>query len=169
MLSRLPWTPKPETKRKRWEAARKAKRRKLPKDRRDYLAGLVAAIIRKGLEKGEASKFWFEAKARHGIRARLCLQGWPWGEADEAAEDVVDLALRLVGAKRPSWQEGQPEYTQYGVSFIERTRCVRCGGKLPQGHRKFCSQRCFTAHHNHLARRRAEELIAILGEAGDEA
>lgn len=124
------------------KARRKRKQkaaRKLKREHRRRLIDGVAEI----LKQGEPTKFAFEAFCRHDLRSGLCLAGWPWADADTAAADVVQAALRLIGAYRPSWQQGQPEYVQFGVSFIERTRCVTCHGKLPEGHRLYCSSTCF--------------------------
>lgn len=151
MLSRLPWTPAPE-------AATKPKLRRINKDRRKHLMEKVAAI----LKAGDPTPFAFEATCRHALRSRLCLAGWGWADADAVANDIVQVALLRIGAKRPSWAEGQPEYAQNGAGAqIERTRCIRCRSKLPEGHHKFCSDLCAGAHHSHLDRiRGAEEVVA---------
>src|SRR3546814_17904097 len=66
--------------------------------------------------------------------------------ADLLAAAIVEDALRKVGAQRPTWQQGQPEWTQEGVIYIQRTRCIRCRWKLPPGHRNSCSQLCAQGH-----------------------
>lgn len=104
-----------------------------------------------------------------GIRSGLILQGgWRWRDADAAARDVVRSALRRIGARRPSWQQGQPEFTQFAVLY-ERTRCVRCGWKLPEGHRRFCSRRCSGAHFTALYEAQRQAELAILDERSDAA
>ncbi|WP_146619996.1 hypothetical protein [Acuticoccus sediminis] len=108
----------------------------------------VANIIRAGMEAGAPSRFAFEASCRHGIRSGLCEDGWPWHDADLAAGDVVSRALAMTGATRPTWKEGQPEWTQDGALPIERERCIRCAKPLPEGHWKFCSVVCKDAHRN---------------------
>lgn len=134
MLARTPWTPKPEP---------KAKLRRINKDRRRHLVETVAAI----LKRGEPTVFAFEAACRHGLRSRLCLQGWKWAEADALAAEIVATALNRIGARRPTWEEGQPEFAQNGAgALIERTRCIRCHKPLPENHRKFCGHTCATAH-----------------------
>jgi hypothetical protein len=79
------------------------------------------------------------------------------------AAGIVDAAFKRIGARRPSWQQGQPEWAQEGFSPISRTRCVRCGTKLPEGHWKFCSQLCGQAHFDNQSRIQA----AAEGEAYD--
>ncbi len=139
MLSRLPWTPAPEAKPKPL--------RRINRDRRRHLVDTIAAILR----SGDPTPFAFEASCRHGLRAALCLHGWRWQEADAMAAEIVTLALRIIGARRPTWAEGQPEFVQNGAgTLIERTRCIRCHDRLPQGHHKFCGQLCATAHHLRL-------------------
>lgn len=132
--------------------------RKLARDYRRRLIDGAAVILR----KGDPTPFAFEAFVRNGLRAGLCLRGWKWADADGAAAEVVSAALRQIGAVRPTWQQGQPEWTQDGVVLWQRTRCIRCGWKLPPENRKFCGPVCFAAHHNALARRyRADEIAAL--------
>ena len=135
MLARVPWTPPVK--------AAPTKPKRLNKDRRRHLVENVAAIIRYGIENGQPSRFWCEGFCRADLRAHLCLAGWSWADADAAAAEVVTAALNQAGARRPSWKEGQPEHTQEGFAPIERTRCATCSGKLPEGHRLFCSPTCF--------------------------
>ncbi|RIK96976.1 MAG: hypothetical protein DCC74_08975 [Proteobacteria bacterium] len=148
MLARTPWTPR---------AAEKATRRRLNKDRRRHLVATVANI----LEAGEPTKFAFEASCRHGIRSSLCAQGWRWQEADAIAADIVATALRSIGTQRPTWQQGQPEWTQEGFAPVLRTRCAHCGRQLPEidgTNRIYCSEVCSSVRRSRLtAIRRANE------------
>lgn len=131
-------------------ARRESAPRKLNQARRNHLIDKTAKI----LNTGEASKFEFEASCRHGIRSSLCLQGWSWTDADLIATEIVAAALNRIGAERPTWAEGQPEYTQNGGgALIERTRCIRCHTQLPEGHYKFCSKLCGQSHREVLIRR----------------
>ena len=122
------------------------KPRQLNKDRHEQLVDRIAGI----LKTGTSSQFEFEAASRHGIRASLCIEGWKWSDADAAAAAVVSAALHRFGAVRPSWHQGQPEWTQDGFAPIERTRCLNCGGRFSleesQRQRKlYCSRSCATA------------------------
>ena len=139
MLVRLPWT-----------APVKAPEqpRRLNKDRRRHLVNLIAAI----LKAGDPTPFAFEATCRNGLRTRFCLAGWDWAKADSVATDIVLRALMQIGAQRPTWDEGQPEYSQQGAgALIERTRCIRCHSRLEGIQRKFCSDLCGAAHYKHVA------------------
>lgn len=155
MLARVPWTPPVKA---------KPKPRRMNADRR---RGIVERTVRI-LKEGDPTRFAFEAVCRHAIRSKLCLEGWKWQEADAVAVEIVATALRQIGARRPSWAEGQPEFLQLGAGAqIERTRCVRCRKPLPEDHRKFCSTLCANAHHMHLAAvREAEEADAYDRVAG---
>ncbi len=62
------------------------------------------------------------------------------------ARELLDNAFRVVRANRPAWNEGQLEWTIHAGTLIERTRCVRCRKDLPEGHHKFCSSLCVSAH-----------------------
>jgi hypothetical protein len=149
MLSRLPWTPAPET-----AAKPKPKLRRINRDRHRHLVETVANILR----HGDPTKFALEAYSRHALRSGLCLKGWGWQEADAIAAEIVAAALNRIGARRPTWMEGQPEWTQDGVIVFERTRCIQCGWKLPEGHRKFCGPLCHAAFH--AARSRDDDRMA---------
>ena len=150
MLARLPWTQ---------PAPVRAKPKKLHRDRRQHLVRVVATI----LAMGEPTKFTFEATCRHVVRSRLCLAGWRWADADDTAAGIVSDALRRLGAQRPSWKEGQPEWTQDGFSPTPRIWCVRCRTRLPEGHWKFCGHLCAQAHFDNQARIQA----SAEGEAYD--
>lgn len=131
----------------------KPRPRLLQKDRRRHLIETAAEI----LCIGRPTHFAFEGATRHGLRSSLCLQGWPWLDADAAAKDVVDAALRQIGAVRPTWQQGQFNYTD--DSAIEHTRCANedCGKPVAMGEngrwRKYCSSECLGRHHAKMADR----------------
>ncbi|MBL3568872.1 hypothetical protein BV509_09130 [Rhodovulum sulfidophilum] len=134
---------------------RDARRGKMAAVRVDRLTDAMAAQMRAAFTEGHAaSLFAFEGPFRHAIRSGLCLQGWKWAAADEMAAAMVAEALRKAGAKRPSWNEGQPEWTIESGTLIERTRCQRCHKPLPEDHHKFCSDLCRTSHHAALWRLR---------------
>lgn len=104
----------------------------------------------------------------HGIRSALLLRGgWRWPDADAAARLAVHDALRTVGAKRPSWREASTPHFAQNDSFtlFERTRCRRCGGRLPDECRTFCSRRCLDAYHATLHRVEAAAMAAMEAEA----
>ncbi|WP_058634401.1 hypothetical protein [Aureimonas ureilytica] len=138
----------------------------------DRFASLVAgmAIV---LQTGTSSLFQFEGACRYGLRRVLVLQDWSWRDADMAAAAVVSVALMQIGAERPTWHEGQPEWA--GTQAVDRTYCARCGKPLEEGRRKFCSKLCSNAdnkergakfglqvslaeYHATLAERRAQRL-----------
>lgn len=103
----------------------------------------AAARVMDVLRDWRSTPFEHEGSARAGIRASLCLQGHDWQIADNEAAALVDEALRLLGAKRPSWLEGQRQYT------IPVENCQNCGGPLDAddmaNHRRFCSPECTAA------------------------
>ena len=139
--------------------------RTLGKARHDRLVQWTADLLRRGI----SSKFEYEAACRTGLRKGLCLEGWKWLDADTAAAVVVLTALNQIGAVRPTWYEGQPEYTQPGYAPVERVQCERCGTRIPDGRFersdpsqvKFCSTLCREAAK--MARRR--QSIKLMGEA----
>jgi hypothetical protein len=134
--------------------------RQLKQKRFDNIVAGLAPI----LKDGRPTVFANEAACRHGVRRTLCLQGWKWGDADSAADAVVALALRQVGAERPTWLQGQPGYTEEGFSPIERTRCARCFCRLPALHERrgqhqvYCSDVCRTSAAEQRARETGERV-----------
>lgn len=146
----------------RWSiGVRKMAPRKLSRDKQREIREKITDIVR----KAEPTPFSAEGPCRAGIRSSLCLQGWAWGAADMIAADIVAAALSSVGARRPSWLEGQPEYTQPGALPIQRDNCVRCRKPLPEGHWRFCSHECNTAYHGAKRWERAKEEIGIKYQA----
>lgn len=134
------------------------RRRQLGSGAFKRLVEFVAGI----LGEGRPTLFAFEGGCRHGVRSSLCLQGWKWEDADLAAASVLTTAIALTGAERPTWLQGQPEYTQDGHSPIERTRCMNCGGNLPPpengNERKYCSDICRVVYINRIARLSGERV-----------
>lgn len=154
----------------RWEKAHAVpkagpKSRKLTKDRSRSIREKIVPIMR----AVEPTPFAAEGPCRAGIRSSLCLQGWSWQEADDAAALVVAAALHVVGARRPTWYEGQPEWTQPGALPIERERCAFCRGRLPEGHWRFCCRECGQHFHKKRACERIGAERLIRGQAREAA
>jgi len=139
--------------RKQARKERDAQRGRLGPGRADALVRQLAAAIQLAFEAGAtATLFGLEGPLRHAIRSDLCLQGWSWTEADSMARDMLEQAFRAARASRPAWNEGQKEWTLDGGTLIGHTRCIRCCKPLPEGHFKYCSHLCTSAHHNAIAR-----------------
>jgi hypothetical protein len=117
---------------------------------------LVPAVM-KILGEGQPTRFAFEGSCRAGLRAGFCLDGLPWAKSDARAAAIVGEALRRLGAPRPSWQQGQPEWTQEGFAPIERFYCKSCARPIPEERRgrgaKFCSAFCCRVEHQRQRQR----------------
>jgi hypothetical protein len=91
------------------------------------------------------SPFENEGTCRSGIRSALCLNGHGWHRADQEAAAIVAEGLRLLGATRPSWDQGQKEYV------VPRENCSWCGVDIPDEflhgrfNVRFCSDVCAKA------------------------
>lgn len=134
----------------RLSAAKPQRARKLAQPRRAAIRDAIAAMMR----TAEPTAFALEAPCRHGLRVGLIMDGWSWGAADAEAALIVLAALDMAGARRPTWQAGQPEFCQPGViPPPPRTTCARCGRPLELLQRRFCSKVCKTAARNDRARR----------------
>ncbi|MDP5306391.1 hypothetical protein [Paracoccus spongiarum] len=141
--------------RKERRRERDAMRGKLGETRHRALVDRLAKTIRTEREAGRiATLFNLEGPLRHAIRSKLCLQGWRWSDADAMARDLLDATFIRLGANRPSWNEGQPEWLIDGGGLIGRLVCARrgCDRPLPEGHRKFCGKLCRDAHHTSIER-----------------
>jgi len=146
---------------------RDASRGLLARMRREDLAARLARWTREALADGRiVTPLNREALYRRIIRSTLCLQGWRWNAADASAMAVVQISLELVQARRPPWNEGQPEYVIAAGTLIERTRCANCHGKLPEGRPKFCSAHCRNAYNLRLMRRRQADDERVITLAG---
>lgn len=143
--------------------AKEARRGRLGPARFDAFVSELAGVMRLAFDAGTTgSLFGLEGALRHAIRSELCLYGWRWHDADAMARDLMDGAFWAVRARRPTWNEGQPEWTVEAGTLIERTRCARCGAPLPEGHHKFCSSLCARAHQNYRYRiNRTSEAAAV--------
>ena len=132
-------------------------RHKLNKDKQKHIRERIADMMR----EAEPTPFVMEGPCRAGIRSSLCLQGWPWVQADQVAAQIVTAALNSIGARRPNWYEGQPEWTQPGAVPLEYDRCRRCHGPIPDNRRMFCCYECKQWFHAERGRQaRSEEIRA---------
>jgi hypothetical protein len=113
------------------------------------------------MRRAEPTPLSAEGPVRAGVRVALCLAGWRWPEADAEAELLTRAALQIVGAKRPSWKEGQPRWTEDGALPIGRTHCKRCARPLPEGQLKFCGPVCAKADRVYADSRYDKEAKAI--------
>jgi hypothetical protein len=133
--------------------------------RKTTIAGDIATVIRLAFLAGDiACLFGLEGPLRASLRADLCLRGWRWIDADQAARDIMAGAHRIAGAERPDWQEGQPEWVIREGVLIERTRCIKCHKPLPEENYKFCSRLCGDAHQHRMAelRKGSEDTILTI-------
>lgn len=105
----------------------------------------VVSQIAEQMKTWRKSPFEHEGPMRAGLRAGLCLSGTGWTLSDLAAADIVEEALRSIGAHRPTFEQGQPEYVH------ELTYCAHCSRPLGDEHLsgarrlRFCSVECAKA------------------------
>lgn len=108
------------------------------KDSNDRIVSEITEVLR----GWRHSAFEREGACRAGVRSALCLSGNDWEASDNTAAEIVSTGLQRIGAKRPSWEEGQPEYLD---AF---SRCACCHGPLDEEdllsnrRRRFCSETC---------------------------
>lgn len=125
------------------DAGRRAKARFKPRKINDDLRNRLLDTVIVILKEGRPTLFALEGTCRHHVRAFLCVEGWGWEEADIASADIVLTALNRIGAKRPSWADGQPEYRGNGFHGNMR-RCInqKCHALLEDNQKLYCSDHC---------------------------
>lgn len=102
---------------------------------------ILEAVV-ENLRQFRSSAFEREGACRAALRSALCLVGQKWVYADKEAESIVAQGLRILGAERPSWEQGQPEYLD------PMDVCCWCKKPLPDDivpsvvSRRFCSEGC---------------------------
>lgn len=111
--------------------------------RTNIVNGLAATM-----RMARPTPFACEGPMRAGLRAALCELGHGWARADIEAIELIGAALRQVGARRPSWIDGQPEHVH------EHDDCLRCGGPLDPASMDpwrfaYCSKLCRDADRLH--------------------
>ncbi len=105
---------------------------------------VISAVV-DTLRDWRLSPFEYEASCHQGLRASLCASGTRWTVADLEAATIVAEGLRIIGAKRPTWEQGQREYVE------PRENCAWCRNALPEDlqlggfHTRFCSEHCARA------------------------
>lgn len=103
----------------------------------------MAVVMRRDFRDGKtASVFAYEGMFIAMMRGRLCLVGWPWPMADQAARDAVAEALRKTRAARPTWAEGQRAFV--GIE-VKDAWCRQCGVPLRTRQVHYCCNRCAKA------------------------
>ncbi|GAA5664521.1 hypothetical protein Brsp07_03013 [Brucella sp. NBRC 14130] len=91
------------------------------------------------------SPFQREGELRAALRSTLCLTRARWADADYEAASLISEGLKLIGAVRPDWIEGQPDYAIRGdlCSWCRRplSDLSQVGGRT----RHYCSVECAQA------------------------
>ena len=119
--------------------------------RRKQVVATIAAVMWEDWRDGiTPTLFSWEGMIFASLRSGLCLNGWAWRDANDAAQDVMQEVFRTMGATRPRWLEGQREWTDGGVIRENRLHCANCGGPLEDGQKTWCSRTCYNAQHARL-------------------
>jgi hypothetical protein len=147
----------------------RAKRKAIADQKRAALVAFLVARTREAFSDGRITTlFGYEGLQRATIRSVLCLRGVSWAMADQMAAGVVADVLLTLAAKRPTWNEGQPEWTIEGGALIERTRCACCHKPLPEERPKFCSDGCKRVHGLRVFRMRNasdEQMVKLISRS----
>lgn len=105
------------------------------KRRKQYVANLMDVM-----RDWRLTPFEREGTIVASVRSTLCLMGYGWQQSNEEALILVNEVFRVTGAKRPSYAEGQREYS------LSRETCATCLGELDDedvaARRRFCSYEC---------------------------
>ena len=107
----------------------------------------MAVVMKRDFRNGiTPSLFTYEGVFRAELRSSLCLAGWPWPVADQAARDLVGEALRRINAQRPAWYEAQRDYVRDGA--MPQGHCRECGAALQGMKQTYCSDTCKSTYKN---------------------
>lgn len=107
--------------------------------------------IMDGMRDWRLTPFENEAPVWQALRSGLCLAGHSWTKADLEALSLVDECLRLMGAKRPDWEQGQPDYALGGDYCAWCQRPLSDDDELTGRARRHCSAECARAALQHRA------------------
>lgn len=116
-------------------------RKQTPIHRGEKRAHLVSAVMDR-LRDWRSSPFEFEGACIQGLRSALCLQGYAWQRSNAEAQAIVADALHRLGAKRPSWSEGQPGHVE---SSSNCAWCMKLMDDRLFGSQRHCSVECARA------------------------
>lgn len=148
---------------------RRRNRETLRQQERDlaYLVKICAAV----LERGEPTKFAFEASCRYALRRDFIFAGRSWSLADIMAAVIVQRALNSVGARRPSWYECQPEFTRTkgtSCTYCANPECGRPIERQSNNVLRYCSSSCQIESKNRRSyAAHAEERVAYAQDRRD--
>lgn len=124
----------------------KPKNKKCPPIFRGQKRSHVVTKVMDNLRDWRCSPFEGEGATIEGIRS-ACLEGYDWHRSNAEAVALVAEAFRILGAVRPTWEQGQREYS------IPVEYCNWCYSPMPEGIRaRFCTVECAHAaiqHRNH--------------------
>lgn len=131
--------------------------------RRAIIVAAICQVIREDWREGiNPTLLNHEGALWAALRSGLCLEGLPWAEADHEARDMLQLAFAKTGAKRPTWQQGQPEACDGGVIRTARTTCANCAKPLELDQKMHCSKLCYDAHRARLYRQEHGDKVRAL-------
>lgn len=112
---------------------------------------LMIDTVMDALKDWRLSEFEHEAATRTAIRLHFIERFQSWDVADTEAGALISTAFDRMGVKRPSWAQGQWEYT------APSDRCRGCGGELDEADRadnlRFCSSECARGYYERQNRR----------------
>lgn len=115
------------------------------------------------LRDWRTTPFENEGAVHAGLRSALCLQGFGWARSDLQVADLIAEAYRVLGAKRPTWEEGQRGYP------LECDFCSWCFRRIDDDDRsrgrRFCSVECARVALQHMDRKTNHHYGAVLRSA----
>lgn len=109
----------------------------------------VIKLVMDVLDDWRLTPFENEGACRAELRSNLCLKGNGWDRSDSEARQLVSVALMNMHAERPSWEQGQREYS------LPEEYCNWCYVQMPEELRagarraRFCSAVCAKAALQH--------------------
>lgn len=109
------------------------------------------------------SPFENEGAMRAGLRSAMCLKGHAWAVSDWQAAELVNAAFTEMGAKRPSWEEGERGYA-LSLDYCAWCFCAIAEEDRSNG-RRFCSVECARVSLVHMTRKEGGRYTATIRNA----
>lgn len=151
--------------------ARRGRRDAGPASLRREAIGMALSVIEQVfytpafqiMQNYKASQFEYEASVRYAIRSSLCIFGWSFDDAESIAERVTNEVLFQMQARRPTWDEGQPDWCQTGIFRADIEFCKNCGQPLEDKvdwRQIYCSVSCRrSSNDKQFIKRHREEFL----------
>lgn len=111
----------------------------------------VVSVVMEILADWRTSPFENESATIAGMRSALCLKGIAWSDADAQVREIVRYAYKQLGFVRPTYDQGQREYTERDGVCVWCKVEISTEGSAYGRTGRFCSSMCAESMRQHRA------------------